>query len=215
MYRVKGYVLGVLGTNSYIVYDEDTLDAIVVDLGDFSEELLGFIRSRKLSLLAIIATHGHFDHVYGVEKLRATTGAKFIVHRDDIEILELNEQFCREFGIECKYVEPDEVVVSGGVYKFGSIEVRVAHTPGHTPGSIVLYVEPLKALFTGDTIFKGSVGRTDLPGGSEEELTKSICKIYKLFLLDARVLPGHGLHTTLRSEAKYNTYVAKALRLCK
>ncbi|MEL9941040.1 MAG: MBL fold metallo-hydrolase [Ignisphaera sp.] len=215
MYAVEGYVLGRFNTNSYIIYDDDTLDAIMVDLGDFSEEVVRFIRDRKLDLLAVVATHGHFDHVYGVERLRAVTGAVFVVHRDDIRVLEMNEQLCREFGVECGYVEPDEVLTSEGIYRFGSIEVRVVHTPGHTPGSIVLYVEPLKTLFTGDTIFRGSVGTADLPGGSEEKLVESICKIYRLFPLDTKVLPGHGPHTTLGNEARYNIFVAEALRLCR
>jgi len=165
MVRVKKFVLGPLATNTYIVYDNDAGDALVVDLGGFSEDLAAWIRSLGLEVRAIVATHGHIDHVYGVDLFKSVFDSVLVIHREDVETLENNGILCKALSLDCPSISPDKLIDREGVYRFGSVEVEVIHVPGHTPGSIAIYIPQLNMLLSGDTLFAGSVGRTDLPGG--------------------------------------------------
>jgi glyoxylase-like metal-dependent hydrolase (beta-lactamase superfamily II) len=207
MYGVKLFTLGILETNTYIVYDEETKDAVMIDPGDCNEELVKWVDREGLKLRYILATHGHIDHVYCVDSYRDVFKSEFAIHRDDVEILNYNNILAKIFGIEYRKPEPDILLETEGMYRFGSIEIHIAHTPGHTPGSIVLYIPSMNTLFSGDTLFSGSVGATHFPGGSEEKLYRSLCKIFKLYPIDAEVLPGHGPRTTLRREYTSNIFV--------
>jgi glyoxylase-like metal-dependent hydrolase (beta-lactamase superfamily II) len=211
MYRVRVFVLGSFATNTYVVYDVYRREAVLIDTGDCSDELVNWVDEEGLRLRHILATHGHIDHISCVDHYRDVFGAKFAIHKADLIILNSNHIFARFLGVSYKKPEPDIVIESEGVHKFGSIELSIAHTPGHTPGSITLYIPTTATLLTGDTLFAGSVGATHYPGGSEEELFKSICKIYKLYPLDTKVLPGHGPQTTLREEYLTNIFVEQAL----
>lgn len=214
MYGIKLFVLGFFNTNTYVVYNEHTLDGIIVDPGSYSKDLIEWIKSRGLNIVAIMATHGHFDHLEGVDKLRDELDAEFLIHRDDLEILDYNYDLARQFNIDYRKVEPDKVIDREGYHRFKSIEIYILHTPGHTPGSITIYIPSISSLLTGDTLFSGSVGTTELPGGCEEDLLKSLCKIYSLYPLETIVLPGHGPKTTLDKEYRANLFVINALNSC-
>uniref|UniRef100_A0A7J3Z682 MBL fold metallo-hydrolase n=1 Tax=Ignisphaera aggregans TaxID=334771 RepID=A0A7J3Z682_9CREN len=210
MYRIKLFVLGPFRTNTYIVYDEQKRDAVLIDPGDCSDELVNWVDKEGLRLRYILATHGHIDHISCIDYYRDVFEAKFVIHKDELSILNSNHIFARFLGISYKKPEPDVMIETEGVHRLDSVELIIAHTPGHTPGSITLYIPTMATVFTGDTLFAGSVGATHYPGGSEEELFKSICKIFKLYPLDTKVLPGHGPQTTLREEYFTNIFVEQA-----
>ncbi|MEM1935879.1 MAG: MBL fold metallo-hydrolase [Sulfolobales archaeon] len=207
---VLRFVVGVLDTNMYLVYDEETRDSILIDVGGDPSEALFWIRRLDLNLVAVISTHGHFDHVVGVPRLERR--APSYIHRADVETVKISMEWYSRYTGE-KLEEPifDVLLDSDAKLKLGSIELEVLHTPGHSPGSISIYVPSASALFTGDTLFAGTVGRTDLPGGSPRELAKSINKIFSRVPLDTLAYPGHGPHTTLRREMRVNPYVEEAL----
>lgn len=215
MVRVVTFVLGVLETNTYIVYDEATGDAVVVDPGDVSPKLVKFVKEAGLKVRAVLATHGHFDHVLGVDYLRNNLGVEFYMNREDIGVLESNPLLFSTGTGYWKPPRPDRLIEGDGELVFGSLVVRFIHTPGHTPGSTCYYIPSAGVLLSGDTLFRGSVGRTDLPGGSIKMLKNSIKKIYSLLPLGTAVYPGHGSSTTLREELDKNIYVISSLKLRK
>jgi glyoxylase-like metal-dependent hydrolase (beta-lactamase superfamily II) len=201
---LKRVTVGMLASNSYIVGDEESKEAILIDAGDEPERLLSELASSQLKLKAIVATHGHFDHVLAVDHVRNKTGAPFYLHGADAPILASMQQRARMLlGLE---LGPpplvDKYLKEGDVLTVGRYTFEVLHTPGHSPGSICLIGNGL--LFSGDTLFAGSIGRTDTPGGNFLLLAESVIK--KLFALpDAtRVYPGHGPDTTIGDEKSSN-----------
>lgn len=205
--------VGPLACNCYVVGDLATRRAIVIDPGGDADELAAEIAARDLTITAIVATHAHFDHVLAAERLRAVTGAPFHLHRDDRPLLEWigpsMEMFLGIPGEEPPEVDSD--AAEGDRLRAGDVEFEVVHTPGHSPGSISL-VTP-GALFCGDTLFAGSVGRTDLPGGDTQQLLDAVKE--KLFPLgdDVPVYPGHGPPTTIEREKASNPFVGEGARL--
>jgi len=161
---VLRFVVGVLDTNMYLVYDEETRDSILIDVGGDPSEALSWIHRLDLNLVAVIATHGHFDHVVGIPRLERR--APSYIHRADVETVKISMEWYSRYTSE-ELEEPlfDVLLDSDAKLKLGSIELEVLHTPGHSPGSISIYIPSASALFTGDTLFAGTVGRTDLPGG--------------------------------------------------
>ncbi len=202
--------VGPLACNCYVVGDPETLDAIVIDPGGDAELLLGDIREHGLNVTAIVATHAHFDHVLAAEVVRTATAAPFYLHSDDAPVLSWLQESGRLFlGIELPPPpEIDTSPVEGDTLVAGDVTLSVLHTPGHSPGSISLLGED--ALFSGDTLFAGSVGRTDLPGGDTDALVKAVHS--KLFTIerDLKVLPGHGPATTLEHERVHNPFVGQS-----
>jgi hydroxyacylglutathione hydrolase len=205
--------VGPLACNCYVVGDAATRRAIVIDPGGDADELAAEIVARDLTITAIVATHAHFDHVLAAEKLREATGAAFHLHRDDRPLLDWlgpsMEMFLGIAGHEPPEVDSDAPEGDGLVA--GEIEFEILHTPGHSPGSISLVTAD--ALFSGDTLFAGSVGRTDLPGGDTQQLVDAVRA--KLFALDdgLSVYPGHGPPTTIEREKAYNPFVGEGARL--
>lgn len=208
---VLRFVVGLLDTNMYLVYDERTLDSVLIDVGGDPSEALSWVERLGLRLIAVLATHGHFDHVAGIPRLGRRAPA--YIHTDDVTTVRTSMEWYSRYSGE-KVEEPlfDVLLDGDAELGLGSIEVRVLHTPGHSPGSVSIYVPRAGALFTGDTLFAGTVGRTDLPGGSAEDLYKSIRKVYDRVPSDTLVYPGHGPHTTLRREMRANPFVEDALR---
>lgn len=206
-------VVGPLQCNCYVVGDRVSKQAVVIDPGGDAAELLESIAAMELIVTAIVATHAHFDHILAAEELRAATGAPFLMHDDDVPLLEWVQTSGRLFlGVELPPPpEVDTSIDEGDVLKAGSAELAVLHTPGHSPGSISLVAG--EALFAGDTLFAGSIGRTDLPGGDSHTLMKAIRN--KLFALegDVTVYPGHGPATTLEEEQRSNPFVGAGSRL--
>ncbi len=208
---LKALAVGPFGCNCYIVGDDATREAVIIDPGDEAAEILRLARGLKVG--KILHTHGHLDHVSGTRGVREGTGAEILIHRADQALYErLTSQYAdtrKLFGISLGKghdpVPPDGFLEDGGILTVGKLRIRVIHTPGHTPGGCCFQVGD--ALFSGDTLFCGSVGRTDLPGGDMEELEASIReKLYALAPATV-VYPGHGPTTSIGDEKEGNTVV--------
>lgn len=201
------HVVGPLACNCYVVGDPLTRRAIVIDPGDDADVLVEGISTKGVVVEAIVATHAHFDHIVAAERLRELTGAPFYLHDSDRFLLDWMQTSGRlVLGIELSPPPAvDTAAAEGDVLVVGSAKLEVVHTPGHSPGSISLIAD--NAIFSGDTLFAGSVGRTDLPGGDTQTLLRAI--VEKLFTLDGNlpVYPGHGPATTLEHERRHNPFV--------
>lgn len=210
MAKIHTIVVGALQTNCYIL--QSNHGAIIIDPGDEPERIVRFLNDIKVEPSQIIATHTHFDHVLGVDSIRAKLNVPFLIHRDDLSMLESMQNRVHQFmGFD---VPPppkvDRYLKDGDLLNVGDETIRVLHTPGHSPGSISLSGDGY--VFTGDALFNQSIGRTDLPGGDLKTLINSIRE--RLFKLDdaTTVYPGHGPETTIGDEKLANPFVGKASR---
>lgn len=195
-----------LGTNCYIAYDVDTKEGIVIDPGGSPGVITAAIDRLGVKILVIVNTHGHWDHIGANNEIKEKTGAPVYIHKDDESFLTDPARNISSMLGGYYSVEPaDGILNEGDSVCFGKCSLKVIHTPGHTPGGICLYGEGV--LFSGDTLFFRSVGRSDLPGGNPTQLTESIRN--KLFVLDedAVVYTGHGIPTRLGDEKKGNPFV--------
>ncbi len=201
--------VGPLGCNCYIVGDPVTKEAVVIDPGGDADDLAAVIHEQGLVVRSIVATHAHFDHVLAAERIRELTGAPFLLHQEDKVVLSWLQESGRLFlGIDLPPPpDVDSTPDEGELLKAGELELQVLHTPGHSPGSISL-VAP-GAVFSGDTLFAGSIGRSDLPGGDGARLLSEIRS--KLFALpdEVAVYPGHGPSTTIGREKVLNPFVGE------
>lgn len=198
--------VGPIMANCYIVGCEETGNAVVIDPGEDADRIVRKLDELKLEVKYIINTHGHFDHVGANKRMKEETGAPILIHAEDAPMLGYLSQAAASFGLRSdNSPPPDKTVEDGEIIKFGNISLKVIHTPGHSPGGISLYTDGI--LFVGDTLFQGSIGRTDLPGGDFNTLKNSIQN--KLFSLGdhIRVLTGHGPETTIGREKRYNPFV--------
>ena len=200
--NIKTIPVGQLETNCYVVVNEETLACVVIDPGDESNAIMDYIESNRLRCEAIMLTHGHFDHVGAVNEILEQTGcALYINPRDEgYEVGKSGMKFKMPEG--GKYYDDGDIIVEAG------LEFKVLATPGHTPGSVCLICGG--ALFTGDTLFRGSCGRTDLPGGSMREEMRSLKKICALEG-DYEVYPGHMDSSSLERERRFNHYCREAM----
>ena len=195
MLNIETYPLGAYQTNCYMVYEDESPDCIVIDPGYEPDTVLLALKGIKKNLAAIFLTHGHFDHVGAVKILAADTDCRVYIHENE---LSLPATFTAgPLYYTHTYGEGDLIEIAG-------MSVRVLHTPGHTPGSVCLTVED--NMFSGDTLFRDSCGRTDLPGGNGAEIFKSLRRLAGL-PHDYRVLPGHGMESTLNEEREKNPYM--------
>ena len=203
-------VVGPLACNCYVVGDSATRRAVIIDPGGDAEALAEAVSRHALDVEAIVATHAHFDHVLAAQELRERLGAPFLLHRDDLPLLSWLQASGRLWlGVELPPPpEVDGTPAEGDAITAGAVELGVLHTPGHSPGSISLVAD--QAVFSGDTLFAGSVGRSDLPGGGSEVLLRAISE--KLFALgpELSVHPGHGPPTTLAEEQESNPFVGRS-----
>ena len=198
---------GPLEVNCYIVGCEKTRKAAVVDPGGDAEKILDRLRQHGLDLVMIINTHGHFDHIGGNRELLAVTTAELLIHHDDRSLLDHAEEHAAAYGLQTESSPaPTRELKGDEILSIGELSLQVIHTPGHSAGGICLYVED--SLIVGDTLFAGSIGRTDLPGGNHQLLIKGIKE--KLLLLPeaTRVYPGHGPMTTIGQEKLYNPFLS-------
>jgi hydroxyacylglutathione hydrolase len=208
--------VGLLQCNCSIIGDPKTNEAIVVDPGDEVERILSVIGRYKLQVKAIVSTHAHIDHVGGLAKLYQYTGAPVMMHGEDLALYRGMEVQAAFLGVPVpELVEIHQLLKEGDVLQWGGFQANVIHTPGHTPGSVSLYLSSdgenaaLKQpqLFAGDTLFAGSIGRTDLWGGSYEQLMESL-KEKVMQLPDATIVhPGHGASTTIGHEREVNPFL--------
>ena len=214
--KIARLIFNPLQENTYIVWDE-TLEAVVIDAGNMSEKenatLEQFLSERGLKPVYALNTHGHFDHLMGVEFLRSRYGAKFAVSSKDKFLVESAKQNAAMFGIGGgDIVEVIDVDLEGmESIKFGQTELQIITTPGHTPGHVVFYEPQAKVLFTGDTLFRESIGRTDLPGGDYSWIMNSILEKIMPLGDDVQVYPGHGDTTDIGHESMYNPFVVEVM----
>lgn len=197
---------GPLEVNCYLLGCEHTKKAAVIDPGGDVETILQTLRQRQLSAVMVINTHGHFDHIGGNRGIIDATACELLIHRDDAPLLQHAAEHAQLFGLSTtRSPEPSRLLADGDMIALGDLSIRVIHTPGHSPGGICLHVDDY--LFVGDTLFNGSIGRTDLPGGDHHLLIDNI-RTKLLCLADAtRVCPGHGPMTTIGQEKRYNPFL--------
>ena len=198
--------------NGFVVACERTREGAIIDPGDSVQELLAFAAAERLALRHILLTHAHLDHVTGVAAAKRALGAPIYLHRDDLFLYERVVQQGASFGVRVEPQPPIDVYYTPGqVISLGDLEVRPHHTPGHCPGGVCLAVaqrgQPAKELFVGDTLFAGSIGRTDLPGGDYQTLIASIRNVLFAFGDDAVVHSGHGPDTTIGRERATNPFL--------
>jgi len=198
--------------NGFLVTCDATRDAILIDPGDEIDGLLAIVQASEVTVRLILLTHGHVDHVAGVARAKRATGAPVGVHRDDLFLYEAAIQHGLFFGLRVEQPPPPDLFLSPGTpLAFGRCSVEVHHTPGHSPGGVCLHVRGAEAdethLFVGDTLFAGSIGRTDLPGGDYETLMQSIRTVLLGFDDAAIVHPGHGPETTIGRERTTNPFL--------
>jgi hydroxyacylglutathione hydrolase len=203
--------VGPLQCNCSILGDEQTREAMVVDPGDQIDDILRILAEEKLTLKQIVITHAHIDHVGGAMKLKAATGAPILMNQSDYALLKLLPIQAAWVGMRAPgAVEVDEAVGEGRVLAIGSIPVNVIHTPGHTEGSICLFLPDEKKLIAGDTLFAGSIGRTDLPGGSMDKIMRSLHTRVLALPDETEVTPGHGPQTSIGDERETNPFLQKS-----
>ncbi|MEM2952264.1 MAG: MBL fold metallo-hydrolase, partial [Nitrososphaerota archaeon] len=203
--RIYYVTVGPLRSNSYLLVDGGSSEGVIIDAGDEPSKILGMLKTG-VRVRRIIATHGHFDHVLAVDDIREVLGVEFLIHRADQAVLDiLPQSTLRILGVSMKPPKPDGYLEDGDVIPLGGSSLRVIHTPGHSPGSSCLLTG--KTLFSGDTLFAGSIGRTDIPLADSEKIIESIKS--KLYTLpdDTMVYPGHGQWTTIGSEKRTNPFV--------
>jgi len=204
--KVEILVVGPLFSNCYIVWDNKTKDGAVIDPGDDAISILKTIKKFDIKIKYILATHGHFDHVGAVAPLRRELNVEFLAHKGDFFFIEDGENAARRWGVNIEQPpKPDRFIEDGDKIKIGNFDLEVIHTPGHSPGGISFLCD--RMLFGGDTLFQGSIGRTDFRKGSFEEISESIKT--RLYTLpdDTVVYTGHGPITTIGDEKKYNAFV--------
>jgi glyoxylase-like metal-dependent hydrolase (beta-lactamase superfamily II) len=202
---IQKIVAGPLEENCYIIGDDTTKQAIVIDPGDEPDRILDFIRENSLTVKSILCTHAHFDHIGAVGDVKKATGANVLIHPDDSTLYNQAKDQAAIWGFDVDDTpNPDGSLNEGDIIRVGELSFQVLHTPGHSPGGICLYGEGI--LITGDTLFHGSVGRTDFHGGSVEQLRKSFRRLLEL-PEDTTVYSGHGPETTIRREKKENAFI--------
>ena len=207
--QVRRLVLGPFETNCYIASDPDTRQALIIDPGEPSGLLPETIRRESLLVVGIVNTHGHGDHIAGNEFIKAEFGCPIMIHELDAPALtDSHANLSAYVGLDCIESPPaDRLLYDGGTIEVGATSLSIIHTPGHSPGGICLLSEDI--LFSGDTLFAGSVGRTDFPGCSHEQLIGSISERLMSLPDDTRVYPGHGPETTIGDERRHNPWITQ------
>lgn len=205
---IKKLTVGPIMANCFILGCEETKEAVVIDPGDETDRILAALVESELKVKYIINTHGHFDHIGGNKKLKDATGADIMIHALDAPMFNHIAASAAAWGLSAEDSPPaDRTLEEGDVITFGKINLKVIHTPGHSPGGISLYTDGY--VFVGDTLFQGSIGRTDLPGGSYNTLISNIQN--KLFVLgdDVQVFTGHGPETDIQREKRFNPFAGQ------
>ncbi|HVC48094.1 MAG TPA: MBL fold metallo-hydrolase [Terracidiphilus sp.] len=205
---LETFPVGLLQCNCTLLGDEATGEAIVIDPGDDITRIYGRLTERGLKLKQILITHAHIDHIGGALRLKRLTGAPILLNENDLPLLEMMDQQAAWFGVPTPdVVPPDESLTEGRIVGLEAYPATVLHTPGHTQGSICLRFVPLNLLLAGDTLFAGSIGRTDLPGGNFAQILASIRARLLTLPDETRVVPGHGPVTTIGQERRANPFL--------
>jgi len=202
----EGLSVGVMDNNCYIIGCEETRQAAVIDPGAEGARILRKLEELNLTCAYIILTHGHVDHIGALGNVLDGTKAKVLIHEGDAKML-VNPGMNLSFfdGSNQKFKQADRLLRDGDTVDVGKLQLKIIHTPGHTPGGISIFVEGV--LITGDTLFAGSIGRSDFPGGNHNQLISSIKEKLMIYPPDTPVFPGHGPASTIGEEAKYNPFL--------
>jgi len=199
-------IVGPLQVNCFILADQKTKEAVVIDPGDDARQIMKIIHDKGFRVRYIVNTHSHFDHVGANKEIKETTGAELLLHEADAPGLAMTQQQSRSFGMEpVTSPKADRLLKHGDLIQAGEVRLKVLHTPGHSPGGISLLEEGM--VFTGDALFAGSIGRTDLPGGDLLTLIRSIKTHLMMLPDDTKVFPGHGPASTIGDERKENPFL--------
>ncbi len=202
--------VGLLQCNCSVIGDEASREAMVIDPGDQIEDVLAVVRQHGLQVKQIVITHAHIDHVGGAMKLRRLTGAPILLNQNDSALLQMLDVQAAWIGVAPpEAVQIDQHLADGDTLRAGGLSASVMHTPGHTEGSVCLYFPAESKLIAGDTLFAGSIGRTDLPGGSLEKILRSLHQRVLALPDDTVVVPGHGPGTTIGEERESNPFLVK------
>ncbi len=199
-------IVGPLQVNCYILADEKIKEAVIIDPGDDADNILNIIKEKGFNVKYIINTHAHFDHVGANKALKEATGAELLMHEADAQVLATVSNQSRSFGLTPVVSPPaDRYVKHGDIVTAGEVSLKILHTPGHTPGGISLLEEGL--VLTGDSLFAGSIGRTDFPGGDLLTLLRSIKTNLMVLPDETKVFPGHGPASTIGEERRENPFL--------
>ncbi len=211
---LETFPVGPLQCNCTILGDETTGEAMVVDPGDNIPQILTFLAQHKLTLRQIVVTHGHIDHVGGAARLKKATGAPILLNQNDLPLLDMMDKQAAWLGVGTpEIVAPDFSAEEGMVVGVAGHAAQVLYTPGHTQGSICLHFAPDNLLLAGDTLFAGSIGRTDLPGGDPTQLLRSLPDRLRTLPSEPQVIPGDGPATTIGEERQSNPFLQPGVRL--
>lgn len=204
------FPVGPLQCNCSVIGDETTHEAMVIDPGDEIERVLEVVKRRGLAIKQIVVTHAHIDHVGGAMKLKHATGAPILLNQNDAALLKMLDVQAAWLGMAApEKTHIDQNLADGDSLKTGNVAATVLHTPGHTEGSVCLYFAGEKKLIAGDTLFAGSIGRTDLPGGSFQKIMDSLHHRVLALPDETLVVPGHGPMTTIGEERASNPFLQK------
>lgn len=212
--EVKVLAVGMFQSNCCIPYCTETREALVIDPGEEGERILSFINDNRLDVKYIINTHAHIDHVSALTQVAGVLQVPVLMHKEDDFIFKNLAYQGSLFGLEApKDVSIDRFLENGDKIEFGREKLKVVHVPGHSPGSIALLADTSqpKIVFSGDTLFKGSIGRTDLFGGSYDQIMESLRTVFLALPDDTIVYPGHGERSTISAEKQYNPFLLQLL----
>ena len=205
--KIEKFVTGIISTNCYLVINEETKQTVVIDPAACPSYLMGHIKSEGLQVEAILLTHGHFDHIMGIGDLRKEFPVPVYAHEGDQETL-LDPSLNLSISYTDGYTFDGATYVRDGqTLELAGASFQVIHTPGHTPGGVCYYLENEKVLFSGDTLFQNSVGRTDFPNSSMSDLIRSLREKVMALPDDVKVYPGHMGETTIGHERKHNPFI--------
>ena len=204
---IQQRVLGMVSTNVYVCMHAETKEAFIVDPADDADEIIRLVSAMGAKPCAILLTHGHFDHIMAVKEVKEKYQIPvYACRQEEAMLAEPTVNMTAVYGRSCS-IKPDVLLDDGQIFEAAGFSIQMFHTPGHTKGSCCYYIEDEGVLFSGDTLFCGSVGRTDFPGGSSAEIVRSLHKLVDALPEDTEVFPGHDTSTTIGYEKRYNPFV--------